>query len=127
MTDDRALPPLRPAADTAVPATVASTLPPGGERAATAANDQPPEPAANDRPPQPTAADRRPDAAAPPRPDDAFIIEVGDEAPGLVVRERGGFRFVAADGRYASLDGRLFRDPTAAERAARDLHRRRAG
>ena len=49
---------------------------------------------------------------------DAYIIEVQSTAAGLVVRERGGFRFFSAAAEFAGLDGHLFRNPGAAERAA---------
>ena len=51
---------------------------------------------------------------------DNYIIEVDEAAAGIVVRDRGGFRFFCADPDFAALDGRLFRDPRAAELAARD-------
>ncbi|AMN41268.1 hypothetical protein RHPLAN_28310 [Rhodoplanes sp. Z2-YC6860] len=50
---------------------------------------------------------------------DSYIIEVHDEAAGIVVRDRGGFRFFSSDSDFAALDGSLFRDPRAAELAAR--------
>ncbi len=48
----------------------------------------------------------------------AYIIEVEDIAVGLVVRDRGGFRFFASDAACAALDSRMFRDARAAEREA---------
>jgi hypothetical protein len=47
-----------------------------------------------------------------------YIIEVDETAVGLVVGDRGGFRFFSADSAFAGLDGHLFRNPQAAERAA---------
>ena len=47
-----------------------------------------------------------------------YIIEVDETAVGLVVSDRGGFRFFSADSAFAGLDGHLFRNPHAAERAA---------
>jgi hypothetical protein len=47
-----------------------------------------------------------------------YIIEVDETAVGLVVSDRGGFRFFSADSAFAGLDGHLFRNPQAAERAA---------
>lgn len=51
---------------------------------------------------------------------DAFIIEVADEAAGIVVRQGGekGYRFHASLPRYFSLDGKVFSAPRDAERAA---------
>ncbi len=49
---------------------------------------------------------------------DAYIIEVHSTAAGLIVRERGGFRFFSAAAEFAGLDGHLFRNSGAAERAA---------
>jgi hypothetical protein len=48
----------------------------------------------------------------------ATIIEVRSAAAGLVVRERGGVRFFSATPDFAGLDGRVFRNPQEAERAA---------
>lgn len=72
------------------------------------------------QPDAPGAADVAPAAVN----DDAYIIETSDEAAGLVLRQRGGWRFVASDARYGALEGRIFRDPAAAERAAREIARR---
>jgi hypothetical protein len=49
---------------------------------------------------------------------DSCIIEVGLQAAGIVVRTRGGYRFFAASHRFNPIDGRLFRSPREAERAA---------
>jgi len=49
---------------------------------------------------------------------DNFIIEVSSQAAGIVVRDRGGFRFFAASHRFNALEGRLFRNAREAERAA---------
>ena len=62
---------------------------------------------------------------------DAFAIEVADETVGIVVRQEGdrGYRFHAALRSVHALDGHVFANALAAERAAR-LHlepaRRRA-
>ncbi|HMK71570.1 MAG TPA: hypothetical protein VK442_11420 [Xanthobacteraceae bacterium] len=48
---------------------------------------------------------------------DTYVIEIDSDAAGLVVRDRGGFRFFSADASFAGLDGRLFCDPRAAEQA----------
>jgi len=49
---------------------------------------------------------------------DTYIIEVSSQAAGIVIRDRGGFRFYAATHRYNSLEGQLFRNAREAERAA---------
>ena len=49
---------------------------------------------------------------------DAYIVEVGSQAAGIVVRTSGGYRFFAATHRFNSLEGELFRNPRQAERAA---------
>ena len=49
---------------------------------------------------------------------DTYIIEVSSEAAGIVVREKGGFRFFAATHRFNPLEGRIFRSAREAERAA---------
>jgi hypothetical protein len=51
---------------------------------------------------------------------DAYVIEVKSAAAGLVVRahDRHGFRFFAALPEFAGLEGRCFRSPQEAERAA---------
>ena len=49
---------------------------------------------------------------------DAYIIEVGSQAAGIVVRTPKGYRFFAATHRFNSLEGQLFRNPREAERAA---------
>jgi hypothetical protein len=49
---------------------------------------------------------------------DTYIIEVGSQAAGIVVRTAGGYRFFAATHRFNSLEGQLFRNPRQAERAA---------
>jgi hypothetical protein len=51
----------------------------------------------------------------------AFIIEAEDFAAGIVVQERGGFRFYAADRRLQPLEGQVFRSTRAAERAVARL------
>jgi len=50
---------------------------------------------------------------------DSYIIEIHEEAAGIVIRDRGGFRFFSADAEFSALDGHLFRDARAAEQAAR--------
>jgi hypothetical protein len=53
----------------------------------------------------------------------AFTIEVDDIAAGIALRERTGFRFVAADPRFRLLDGSHFRRLGQIEAAARNLAR----
>jgi hypothetical protein len=52
---------------------------------------------------------------------DTYIIEVGSQAAGIVVRNPGGYRFFAATRRFNALEGRLFRNAREAEQAARRL------
>jgi len=49
---------------------------------------------------------------------DIFIIEVGSQAAGIVVRNPEGYCFFAACHRFNALEGQLFRNPREAERAA---------
>ncbi|CCD87179.1 conserved protein of unknown function [Bradyrhizobium sp. ORS 285] len=49
---------------------------------------------------------------------DTYIIEVSSQAAGIVVRDRGGFRFFAASHRFNALEGQVFRNAREAERAA---------
>ena len=48
----------------------------------------------------------------------AYMIEAGDEAAGIVVREDQHFRFLSSSPRFCSLDGEYYRSPKEAERAA---------
>jgi hypothetical protein len=50
-----------------------------------------------------------------------YIIEVGSQAAGIVVRNPGGYVFFAASHRFDRLDGQLFRNAREAERAVRRL------
>jgi hypothetical protein len=52
---------------------------------------------------------------------DTYIIEVRSQAAGIVVRDRGGYRFFAASHRFNSIEGQLFRNAREAERAAIQL------
>ncbi len=52
---------------------------------------------------------------------DRYIIEVGSQQAGIVVRDPEGFRFFAASQPFHSLEGRLFRNAREAERAAARL------
>jgi len=58
----------------------------------------------------------------------AYIIEIGSDAVGIVVREAGEsvFHFHSALSAFRSLDGKKFATPQAAHRAALD-HRTRRG
>lgn len=49
---------------------------------------------------------------------DTYIIEVGSQAAGIVVRDPGGYRFFAASHRFNRLEGRVFRNAREAQRAA---------
>jgi hypothetical protein len=55
-----------------------------------------------------------------------YVIETGDQQAGLVILERGGFRFYAASPAFAPLEGRLFRSALDATRAAEALNRPRS-
>jgi hypothetical protein len=52
----------------------------------------------------------------------AFIIETGDLAAGVVVREAKNYRFFAAHGDFRALEGALFATPAAAQKAADLVH-----
>jgi len=52
---------------------------------------------------------------------DTYIIEVGSQAAGIVVRGPDGYRFFSASHRFNALEGQLFRNAREAERAARRL------
>jgi hypothetical protein len=52
---------------------------------------------------------------------DTYIIEVGSQAAGIVVRGPDGYRFFAASHRFNALEGQLFRNAREAELAARRL------
>jgi hypothetical protein len=61
-----------------------------------------------------------------------YIIEVHrtaarSVAAGLVIQERGGFRFFAADEVFFSLDGCLFRSPSEAQKVATRIGSTNAG
>jgi len=47
-----------------------------------------------------------------------YVIEVGSETAGIVVRNPEGYRFFAATHRFNALEGQLFRNAREAERAA---------
>jgi len=48
-----------------------------------------------------------------------YIIEVGSQAAGIVVRDSEGYVFFSASHRFNRLDGKRFRNAREAERAAR--------
>jgi hypothetical protein len=52
---------------------------------------------------------------------DSYIIEVGSQQAGIVVRAAGGYRFFAASQHFNRLEGQIFRNAREAERAARRL------
>ncbi|WP_315706848.1 MULTISPECIES: hypothetical protein [unclassified Bradyrhizobium] len=52
---------------------------------------------------------------------DTYIIEVSNQAAGIVVRDCGGYRFFAASHRFNPLEGQVFRNAREAERAAMRL------
>jgi hypothetical protein len=49
---------------------------------------------------------------------DTYIIEVRSEPAGIVVRDRGGFRFFAASETFQRMEGQYFRTAREAEREA---------
>jgi len=49
---------------------------------------------------------------------DIFIIEVGSQTAGIVVRNSDGYRFFAASHLFNPLEGQVFRNAREAERAA---------
>ncbi|WP_112662761.1 hypothetical protein [Microvirga flavescens] len=55
----------------------------------------------------------------------AHVIEVGDVTAGIVVAERGGFRFFTAERLFKALDGAVFRTIAEANRAVRDKLKQR--
>jgi hypothetical protein len=52
----------------------------------------------------------------------AFIIETGNIAAGIVVRNAKSYRFFAAHNDFRALDGTDFTTPTAAQKAADLVH-----
>jgi hypothetical protein len=52
---------------------------------------------------------------------DTYIIEVGSQQAGIVVRAPGGYQFFAASHQFSRLEGQIFRNAREAERAARRL------
>ncbi|PWB84116.1 MAG: hypothetical protein C3F11_03045 [Methylocystaceae bacterium] len=57
---------------------------------------------------------------------DAYVIEIGEEAVGIIAREPRGFRFYAANGSFRSLEGQIFDSAKKAQNAARELRRHTA-
>ena len=51
----------------------------------------------------------------------AYIIEVRNHAAGIVAGDGRGFRFFSSERAFDSLEGRRFKSPRHAERAAREL------
>lgn len=58
---------------------------------------------------------------------DNYIIEIDDKAAGILVRTGRAFAFHALERTFAALEGVLFPDAVAAERAARKVRRQLAG
>jgi hypothetical protein len=52
----------------------------------------------------------------------AFMIETGDIAAGIVVREEKTYRFFAAHNDFRTIDGNVFESPKAAQKAADIMH-----
>ena len=57
---------------------------------------------------------------------DAYVIETAGETAGIVVREKRGVRFFAAEPAFYSLDGQTFESLNAAHRAVGSLRKARA-
>ncbi|MCX5512227.1 hypothetical protein C3941_09150 [Kaistia algarum] len=55
---------------------------------------------------------------------DNYIIEIDDKAAGILVRTGRSFAFHALERTFAVLEGALFTDAVAAERAARKVRRK---
>jgi len=54
---------------------------------------------------------------------DNYVIEIDDEAAGILIRSGRSFAFHALEGTFATLEGQVFADAVAAERAARKIRR----
>lgn len=54
---------------------------------------------------------------------DAYVIEINDEAAGIIVRTGRDYSFYASNPLYAELEGVTFSSPSKAEHAARKLIR----
>jgi hypothetical protein len=57
----------------------------------------------------------------------AYVIEIDEEAAGIVAAEGRGFRFYAAIRAVSALEGAFFHTPKQAEAAAREHLKRRRG
>jgi hypothetical protein len=66
----------------------------------------------------PTPLFARTEEQRPGKMSDSYIIEVGSQPAGIVVRNPEGYRFFAATHRFNRLEGQIFRNPREAERAA---------
>ena len=58
---------------------------------------------------------------------DSYIIEVRSEPAGIIVRDRGGFRFFAASEAFQRMEGQYFRSARDAEKEALAQSRSRGG
>lgn len=56
---------------------------------------------------------------------DNYIIEIDDKAAGILVRTGRSFAFHALERTFSVLEGAIFSDAVAAERAARKVRRQR--
>ena len=52
---------------------------------------------------------------------DTYVIEVGSQPAGIVIRNSEGYLFFAAAHRFNRLDGQIFRNAREAEQAARRI------
>ncbi len=53
----------------------------------------------------------------------AYLVEVGQQAVGVVTREAEGYRFFAVKNSFCALEGQIFDSAEKARSAALDLHR----
>ncbi len=53
----------------------------------------------------------------------AFIIETDEAAAGVIVRQNDGYRFFASEPQFQPLDGSVFKNPKAAQKAAELMSR----
>lgn len=54
---------------------------------------------------------------------EAYLIEAAGQAAGVVIRERGGFRFFASAPQFGAIEQQLFRRTADAARAAKEISR----
>lgn len=78
----------------------------------------------SDVPPYPQDVfERPPEGQAPATSTQAYVIETGEAAAGVIVRQGDGYRFFASDAQFGLLDGSVFKSPKAAQKAADLMYR----